>query len=163
VRGTDAVSPEEKRHYRLGSLVLERYADTVRHLLSTRNAAKIFVATDDESSLDFFRENFGRSVIAYDSVRHVSGEPAGKGPLGCIMPAYIAADRSRAARNGEEAVIEYILLSRCNYLVHNGSSLARTVLLKKPTLPHTNTHRRTDAQAARRIPSDSISIMSVGA
>jgi hypothetical protein len=47
-----------------------------------------------------------------------------------------------AARNGEDAVVEYLLLSRCDYLVHNGSSLARTVLLNAPELPHTNTHRR---------------------
>lgn len=143
VRGTDAVSLQEERHYRCGSLVLSRYADTVRNLLETRGTARIFVATDDESSLDFFQENFGDRVIAYDSLRHVRGEPAGKGPLGCIMPAYIVADRSHAARNGEEAVIEYLLLARCDYLIHNGSSLARTVLLKEPALRHTNTHIRT--------------------
>jgi hypothetical protein len=58
------------------------------------------------------------------------------------MPAYIAQDRDVAARNGEGAVVEYLLLSRCHHLVHNGSSLARTVLLNVPELPHTNTHRR---------------------
>ena len=58
------------------------------------------------------------------------------------MPAYISGDRDVAARNGEDAVVEYLLLSRCDYLVHNGSSLARTVLLNAPELPHTNTHRR---------------------
>ena len=79
-------------------------------------------------------------MLAYDSIRHTCGEPAGTGPLGCIMPAYIAADRHRASRNGEEAIIEYLLLSRCDHLVHNGSSLARTVLLKNPVLRHTNTH-----------------------
>lgn len=49
-------------------------------------------------------------------------------------------DRDKAARNGEEAVIEYLLLAQCNYLVHNGSSIARTVLLKVPEMPHVNTH-----------------------
>jgi hypothetical protein len=58
------------------------------------------------------------------------------------MPAYISGDRDVAAKNGEDAVVEYLLLSRCDYLVHNGSSLARTVLLNAPELPHTNTHRR---------------------
>jgi hypothetical protein len=58
------------------------------------------------------------------------------------MPAYIAGDRDIAARNGEDAVIEYLLLSRCDYLVHNGSSLARTVLLNSPILRHTNTHHK---------------------
>ena len=80
--------------------------------------------------------------MAYDSIRHQSGEAAGQGPTGWIMPAYIAGDRGRAARNGEDAIVEYLLLSRCDHLVHNGSSLARTVLLNAPRLPHTNTHRR---------------------
>ncbi|MGD9617526.1 MAG: O-fucosyltransferase family protein [Alphaproteobacteria bacterium] len=140
VRGTDAVSAAETRDYRRGSLALERYAEAVRALLRARGNAAIFVATDDESSLAFFRDRFGARVLAYDSIRHSGGEPAGTGPLGCIMPAYIAADRHRASRNGEEAVIEYLLLARCDHLVHNGSSLARTVLLKNPALPHTNTH-----------------------
>jgi hypothetical protein len=144
VRGTDAISSLEQRDYRRGSLVLSRYADAVSYLLEGHADARIFVATDDQSSLDFFRDAFGDRVIAYDSLRHVGGEPAGKGPLGCIMPAYIATDRELAARNGEEAVIEYLLLSRCDQLVHNGSSLARTVLLKEPDLPHINTHRRDD-------------------
>jgi hypothetical protein len=142
VRGTDATSPQEHRDYRRGSLVLPRYADAVQDLLGNSRNFKIFVATDDEASLDFFRDTFDDRVVAYDSLRHLSGEAAGKGPLGCIMPAYIASDRGRAARNGEEAVIEYLLLSCCDYLVHNGSSLARTVLLKRPTLPHINTYTR---------------------
>jgi hypothetical protein len=140
VRGTDAVSTAETRSYRRGSLSLQRYAKTVQELLDRRNDAQIFVATDDEASLDFFRESFGERVIAYDSVRHTGGAAAGTGPLGCIMPAYIAADRRRAAQNGEDAVVEYLLLSRCAWLVHNGSSLARTVLLNNPALPHVNTH-----------------------
>jgi hypothetical protein len=140
-RGTDAISPQEKRDYRRNSLALPRYAEAIRDLLRDRPEPRIFVATDDQSSLDFFRGTFGDKVVAHESLRHLGGEAAGEGPLGCIMPAYIASDRARAARNGEEAIIEYLLLSRCDYLVHNGSSLARTVLLKRPALPHINTHR----------------------
>ena len=83
---------------------------------------------------DPFCEGIRHRVIAYDSIRHQGGEAAGQGPTGWIMPAYIASDRDVAARNGEDAVIEYLLLSRCHYLVHNGSSLARTVLLNAPIL-----------------------------
>jgi hypothetical protein len=100
------------------------------------------VATDEQASLNHLTKAFGRRVVAYESVRHQGGEAAGHGPMGWIMPAYIAGDRDVAARNGEDAVIEYLLLSRCHYLVHNGSSLARTVLLNVPRLPHTNTHCR---------------------
>lgn len=141
-RGTDAVSKEEIRPHRQGSLVLSKYVAQIEQLLRMHLSARIFVATDDQSSLEYLRNAFGKRVFAYDSIRHESGEAAGKGPTGWIMPAYIASDRDRAARNGEEAVIEYLLLSRCNYLVHNGSGLARTVLLNVPELPHMNLHLR---------------------
>lgn len=62
------------------------------------------------------------------------------------MPAYITHDRDAAARNGEDAVAEFLLLSRCSYLVHNGAGLALTVLLGNPAMPHTNTH------ASARVP-----------
>jgi len=140
-RGTDAISKQEIRPHRQGSLVLSKYRAEVQRLLNIRPEAKILVATDDQASLDYFKEQFGTRVIAYDSLRHEGGDLAGEGPTGWIMPAYIAGDRDRAARNGEEAVIEYLLLSRCNHLIHNAGSLARTVLLNAPDLPHTNTHR----------------------
>ncbi len=60
--------------------------------------------------------------------------------------------RDVAAKNGEDAVIESLLLSRCDHLVHNGSSLARTVLLHAPELPHTNTHTRQPEMATALVP-----------
>jgi hypothetical protein len=141
-RGTDATSEQELRTFRHGSLVLSRYCAEIGRILESQPNAKVFVASDEQSSLRHLAAAFPDRVIAYDSVRHESGEAAGRGPTGWIMPAYIAGDRDVAAKNGEDAVIEYLLLSRCDYLVHNGSSLARTVLLNAPQLPHTNTHRR---------------------
>ena len=141
-RGTDATSEQELRTFRHGSLVLSRYCAEIGRMLEAQPNAKVFVASDEQSSLRHLAAAFPNRVIAYDSVRHESGEAAGRGPTGWIMPAYIAGNRDVAAKNGEDAVIEYLLLSRCHYLVHNGSSLARTVLLNAPGLPHTNTHRR---------------------
>jgi hypothetical protein len=141
-RGTDATSTQEVRAFRQGSLVLSRYLAEIDRILEIQPRAKIFVASDEQSSVDHLTTAFPDRVIAYDSVRHQRGEAAGRGPTGWIMPAYIAADRDTAAKNGEDAVIEYLLLSQCDHLIHNGSSLARTVLLNAPELPHTNTHRR---------------------
>jgi len=140
IRGTDALSEEEIRPHRQGSLQLAKYVKQIERLLQVETRAKIFVASDAQSSINFIREIFGSRVVTYDSVRHQDGAPAGKGPTGWIMPAYITYDRNVAAVNGEEAAIEYLLLARCDSLVHNGSSLARTVLLKVPEMPHTNTH-----------------------
>ena len=141
-RGTDATSDRELREFRRDSLVLSRYCAEIERILEEQPSAKIFVASDEESSVRHLNAAFPDRVMAYDSLRHESGEAAGEGPTGWIMPAYISADRDVAARNGEDAVVEYLLLSRCDYLVHNGSSLARTVLLNAPDLPHTNTHRK---------------------
>jgi hypothetical protein len=146
VRGTDAASASEQRDFRQGSLVLARYVKTLQELIAAHPHARIFVATDDQSSLDHLTDHFGERVVAYDAIRHQGGEPAGQGPTGWIMPAYIAGDRDRAARNGEDAVVEYLVLSRCEHLVHNGSSLARTVLLNVPAVSHTNTHNQGQAR-----------------
>jgi hypothetical protein len=140
VRGTDAASASEQRAFRQGSLVLGRYVEALEGLIAAHRQARIFVATDDQSSLDHLTDHFGERVVACDALRHQGGEPAGQGPTGWIMPAYVAGDRDRAARNGEDALVEYLVLSRCDHLVHNGSSLARTVLLNVPAVPHTNTH-----------------------
>jgi hypothetical protein len=149
-RGTDATSQQELRTFRQGSLVLSRYVAEIERLLDVQPRAKIFVASDEQSSLNYLAKVFDPRVIAYQSVRHHGGAAAGQGPTGWIMPAYIARDRDVAAKNGEDAVIEYLLLSRCHYLVHNGSSLARTVLLNAPRLPHTNTHRRSVLESGQR-------------
>lgn len=139
-RGTDAVSSQEVRPHRRGSLILARYRAAIERLLEEEPTARIFVATDDQASLDYLDRSFPGRVLACDSTRHRGGEAAGHGPTGWVMPAYIAEDPDIAARNGEEAVVEYLLLARCRHLVHNGGSLARTVLLCVPDLPHTNVH-----------------------
>lgn len=139
IRGTDAISDQETRAHRKDSLHLPNYAAAIERMLVQLKDAAIFVATDDAASLRYMRECFESRVVAYPSLRHDSGDPAGVGPTGWIMPAYVTQSRDLAARNGEEAIIEYLLLSGCKTLVHNGSSLARTVLLKEPDLPHINT------------------------
>ena len=141
MRGTDAASGAEGRGFRWGSLNLKQYRAEVTRLLDAHGDALIFVATDEETSLAYMKRGFGARVRAYDSLRHSGGDPVGQGPTGCILPAYIAGDPDRAAKNGEEAVAEYLTLCCCDHLVHNGSSLARTVLLAVPEMPHTNTHQ----------------------
>lgn len=150
-RGTDSIGDGEQRAFRRGSLVLERYLKKIQRILNGQPEARIFVATDDQRTLDWFIGCFGDRVIAWDSLRHEAGPASGQGPTGWLMPAYISNDPAQAARNGEEAIIEYSLLRKSNLLVHNGASLARTVLLAQPELVHFNTHLMMKWQVARSI------------
>ena len=140
IRGTDAVSNHETRSYRQGSLSFDRYVAAITAELVRKPNARVFIATDSEGSLARMRSEFGGRILAYQSVRHGSGKAAGVGPTGWTMPAYITGDRNVAAQNGAEAVIEYLLLCRCNRLIHNGAGLARTVLLSRADLEHKNVH-----------------------
>jgi len=158
LRGTDAVSPEETRAHRQASLILPNYLPVLQQLIEGHPRARIFVATDDKHSLDFMLDHFGYEYVrSYSSIYHTHGPTASTGPTGWIMPAYIAGDRDVAAEQGEEAVADYLLLSRSDYLVHNGSSLARTALLRSPGLPHVNIHTRSkngpnvDLDVVRRV------------
>lgn len=138
IRATDALV-DPNRALKENQIDFQKYFAIIERLLRVQPKAGIFVASDAQSSVDIMRKQFGTRVIAYDSIRHKSGDLAGKGPTGRIMPAYLTWDADRAARSGEEAVIEYLLLCRCDYLVHNGSSMARAVLLTVPTMPASNT------------------------
>ena len=143
IRGTDATSDAETRLFRRNSLDLPSYKRRLAEELERTPDGRVFVATDEEDSLSYIREAFGKRVVACNSLRHRQGDRVtGLGPIGGLMPGYIANNRCLAPRNGEEAVLEWLLLCRCDLLIHNGSSLARTVLLANPDMEHVNTHPR---------------------
>jgi hypothetical protein len=140
LRGTDALV--ELRRIKLGhQLDFVRYRERIDVLLKAQPDAGIFVASDSESCVKRIREIYGDRVTSTDAIRHTGGALAGKGPTGSIMPAHLTI-ADIAARSGEEAVIDYLLLSRCSALVHNGSSLARTVMLAVPEMAVANINPR---------------------
>ncbi len=138
IRGTDALSDPR----RIGMLNYDRYIIAIKQLLKYHQKAKILITTDDERSLEVMQEAFKDKIICYDAIRYVSGISVGKGPTGSVIPSYIANDRSKAAQNGEEAVIEFLLLSKCDFLIFNGSGLARTTLVVSPELPYLNINNK---------------------
>lgn len=137
VRGTDALHTDMRRT----SLDLNRFETAIGDALVRFPQARIFVCTDDERSLRCLRETFGDRLLAMPTLRHTAGDVVSSGPTGAIMPAYIARDPHLAVQNGEDALVEWLLLLRCRMLIHNGSSLARTVVLRDPAMEHVNTHR----------------------
>jgi len=142
LRSTDVTDKNEHNIHRRGSYNLKSYEQAIKQILSRNSDAKLFVATDSLSALESVKKMFPNKVVSYSSIFHNTGEVAGKGPSGWTIPAYIADSAEKAAKNGEEAVIDYLLLSQCDYLIHSGSGLARTALLTKPELKHLNIHSK---------------------
>jgi hypothetical protein len=149
VRGTDAL--KDGRPFRKGSLVIDNYISRIDALLARMPAARIFLATDEQAVTERLRMRYGERLVNCDNVRHMSGETSATGPRGGHMPAYLAHNRDIAARNGEEAVVDWLLLCKASHLVHNGSGLARTVLLAQSSLPHSNVHLENNPLSFRLI------------
>lgn len=140
MRATDVTDINEHNIHRRGSYNFERFVDKISIQLSRYPNAKLFVATDSLSALQKLKEEFGHLILQTSSIFQISAEVVGTGPTGNIIPGYLATCSQRAAENGMEAVVDYLLLSKCSYLIHNGSGLARTALLNNPELQHTNIH-----------------------
>lgn len=140
IRGTDVNDRIEHNIHRRGSYDLSAYVRKLENLLHENPQAKIYVATDTNDALSHLKSVFPGKILHHSSIFHTDENGSGKGPSGWIMPGYLTENAAKAAKNGEEAIIDYLLLSECNYLIHNGSALARTALLKNPDLPQHNIH-----------------------
>ncbi|MEM7561568.1 MAG: hypothetical protein AAF353_00820 [Pseudomonadota bacterium] len=138
IRGTDAI----------GSLMREKeveivdYAAEADRIVSARRSQgesgfRIFVATDDEKYVDGLRARYGERLVCYDAIRKRNESDKGAGPTGALMPDYIANDPDVASKNGEDVVVEYMLLCKSDYFIYNISSVSRAVLI---TCPDLNSH-----------------------
>jgi hypothetical protein len=88
---------------------------------------QFFVATDQESLLDLAKEILKRPIVYCDSHRSRDASPVHLPKEG---------HKTAGAILGEEALIEALLLSKCNFLVHSFSSLPIAVLTLNPNLPY---------------------------
>ena len=83
---------------------------------------KIFVATDEQAFRYLFPEQFPLQVIYTDSIRSVNGEP-------------VHMSQGNNYQKGEDAVIDCLLLSKCNFLIRTSSNLSYCSCFFNPTLP----------------------------
>lgn len=123
VRGTDGFGAPARGV----ETPFDRYFHEIEKRLRAvgRDACRVFLATDEEAFVSRFEERFGPLLVYCDTVRNVEGDEIfGSGPTGQVMPGYIAKDGASAVANGEDAVVEYTLLTRSDFLVRNFSSLS---------------------------------------
>jgi len=93
---------------------------------------QFFIASDDQLLFDTMLELFqGFTVIYHNCYRSKDGKPlhycAGNQPDD-LRPSF--------AQMGEDVLIEAMLMSRCDFLVHNQSSVSTASLYFNPTMEH---------------------------
>lgn len=119
LRGTD-------KHYEIGKIAYDQLFEEANKFAP----CQFYVATDEQKLLEQAQEKLQGPVISYDCFRSAGNHWAGIHYLNQYPQ-----DRSRALL-GEEALIECVLLSRCNVMVHTWSNLSISALLFNPDLEH---------------------------
>lgn len=84
-----------------------------------------FIATDEQSLLDFAKSKLKKKTIYCDSYRSTNGQP---------IHVLENQECTQKAKLGEEVLIEALLLAKCDYLIHSLSSVPLAVLFFNPYL-----------------------------
>lgn len=104
------------------------YMCEVDRLLKKSPNAKIFLATDTQTTVDKFRSRYPDKLLTYDSKRSDEGQSPHLQFGGAVL--------------GEQVLIEAILLSRTNFLVHGISNVAFAALCFNPQLQHLDVYSK---------------------
>lgn len=123
-RGTDKISEAPRVLY-------ETVFTTINEIIKNYHQKnyKLFVATDEQDFLDWIKEKFPNRVIYQNALRSLTGDPLHIPP-------------QSPYQQGEEALIDSILLSNCNYLIRTSSNLSLWSSFINPTLPVTELNKR---------------------
>lgn len=116
-RGTDKICeaphvPYEKVFYKLEHLIRN----------SKKNNIKIFVATDDAIFFEFIKNKFPDKVFGIDAIRSHNNKPIH------------FSESTQNYKKGEDAVIDCILLSKCQLLVRTASCLSDCSMCFNPNI-----------------------------
>ena len=84
---------------------------------------RLFLATDEQAFLDCMRMKFPDALLFREMFRSVDGRPIDE------------VNEDDGYRKGEDAVVDCLLLSRCDYLIRTESNLSVCSTLFNPNLP----------------------------
>ena len=87
--------------------------------------ARIFLATDDADAVDAFKGAFGSRLIIQDNVKRTTASK---------REVHHSDWRTLSLADAEDVLVDTLLLSRCNVLVHASSSVSTMASLLNPNL-----------------------------
>ena len=134
-RGADTLYPvvlRPPRDFRKASV--EEYFNAIDKQLQNGFEA-IFLATDDEEVFKKFKARYGDALFSYSTIR---SSPQGAVYDWGLSRTAIPLIRTDKRLLCEEGIIDCILLSRCDYLIHGQSNLSCCARYFSPDLPAKN-------------------------
>jgi hypothetical protein len=102
---------------------MDTFIDRTRSLLARSKSAAVVLATDVREAVEGFREAFGERLLVQPDVARA---PAGETQYDWGLPPCVAL--------GEQALIDALLLARCDVLLHTTSNIATAVGYMNPRL-----------------------------
>jgi hypothetical protein len=105
-RGTDKYLEAPRVSYEIIRKEIDRIVENIFNC-----EVKIFVATDEQAFLDYIKEQFPNVIFRENVVRSTTGCP-------------IHFRQSENFKKGEDALLDCLLLSKCQVLVRNASNLS---------------------------------------
>jgi len=134
-RGADtlyATNLQPKRS--LKKLPIENYFSVIDGLLKEGYNA-IFLGTDDEEAFKKFKEKYGEKLCSYSSIR--SSEQGAVYDWG-LWRTNISLKKTDKRQVCEEALVDAVLLSKCDHFIHGQSNLSCAVKYFSARIPSKN-------------------------
>ncbi len=126
-RGTDHFGSAPRVSY---EQVQAAIAEAIERARPVRH--KVFVATDEQAFLDYLLNLYPGEVLYREMFRSIDGRPID------------VVNEDGNHKKGEDAVMDCLLLSRCNHLVRTASTLSECSTLFNPQLPQVQLNRLYD-------------------
>jgi len=124
-RGTDARN-DGRRAVPSYQVFIEAIEDQLKIL---KGYPIIVVASDEQAFIETIKIRF-QNVKSYETIRHQSGDQIeGEGPQGGMMPMFVSENKNAALKG---AIMDYLIISMANVLIHNLGSLSNAALLTNP-------------------------------
>jgi len=143
IRGTDALVNNAERWRK--KFDIQNYINCIRMFINRYgDEGKVFVASDDAKLFNIVKNEFNDAIVEYDTFRQEEQDVGKSGDTtkgNAMMPTYLCDDGAKAAQNGEDAIVEMYLLSKCDYLLHNASGFAHVALLLNSKMKHVDSQR----------------------
>lgn len=106
----------------------EKIIENIDRYIEKNPSCKIFIATDDKNIFEKMKKLYKNKVMSWDSIRSSDGTPVHKGILGKELQGV------SNYKKGEDALIDCLLLSRCDFLIRGTSNLSAASLCFNPDL-----------------------------